>query len=195
MSRSLVSPTRWSLGLVLLASLGLACGSEGPAGAVDASAIDGGTTTGGDGGVATGPTVQIGTGLDRFESLTEDQVLPLQVGPQGGGRIEGYHIFSAVRVKGYATNNLLATFRILDANRQVQAEQARQFPRLQPDGDAFVAYAVAPRVMDCCVVENQPVYLSVEVEDTNGLTGSDEMRVVAGPICEDPENQGQSLCP
>jgi len=186
---------RWPLSLVLFASVGLACGSAGPDGASDAATIDGGTATGSDGGTASGPTVQIGTGLDRFEALSEDQVLPLQVGPQGGGRIEGYHIYSAVRVKGYATNNLLATFRILDANRQVQAEQARQFPRLQPEGDAFVAYAVAPRVMDCCVVENQPVYLSVEVEDINGLTGSDEMRVVAGPICEDPENRGQSLCP
>ncbi len=186
---------RWPLSLALTAGLGLACGADGVSDAPDAATADGGAQVGSDGGTASGPTVQIGTGLDRFEALTEDQVLPLQVGPQGGGRIEGYHIYSAVRVKGYASDNLLATFQILDANRQIQAEQARQFPRLQPDGDAFVAYAVAPRVMDCCVVENQPVYLRVEVEDTNGLTGSDEMRVVAGPICEDPENRGQSLCP
>lgn len=177
-------------GVVLAVGLG-ACGSSDPIGATP----DVGFMVGPDGGTVPARTVEIGTGLDRFEALSEDQLLPLQVGPQGGGRFDGYHIYASVRVRGYASDDLLATFRILSADRQVQAEQARRFPRLQPEGEAFVAYAVAPRLMDCCEVENKTVYLSVEVQDTNGETGMAEQRVVAGPICEDPENRGQSLCP
>ncbi|MCA9552646.1 MAG: hypothetical protein KC933_21610 [Myxococcales bacterium] len=97
-------------------------------------------------------------------------------------------------MNGYSPNNLLATFRILDEARAVQAEQARSFRRLQPEGEAYVAYAVAPRLMDCCAVEDSVIYLSVEVEDENGLTGSDERRVRAEAICDDPENPGTSLC-
>jgi len=167
------------------------CGSSDPG---SSSGQDAGTLPGTDGGEVSA-SVEIGTGIDRFEPITEDQVLPLDVGPQGGGRFEGYHIYSAVKVRGYAHQNLLATFRILDDARDVQAEQSRNFRILQPDGDAYVAYAVAPRLMDCCVVEDQPIYLSVEVTDSNGLTGSDERRVRAGPLCEDPENPGTSLCP
>ena len=165
-----------------------ACGTSGP-----------GSTDDPDSGVAAGqdaatPTVEIGTGVDAFESIVEDQVLELRVGPQGGGRFEGYHIFSAVKVDGYDPVNLLATFQILSEDRQVQAEQARQFPRLQPDGEAYVAFAVAPRLMDCCVVEDATIYLRVEVRDQNGLTGSDERRVHTSALCEDQEQPGTSVC-
>lgn len=185
-------PRSFPLAALTVACSGLiACGGESAP--EDAGRPDGGAVTGADG--SAGPTVEIGTGLDRFEPIAEGDTLPLEVGPQGGGRYEGYHIYSAVRVQGYSPTNLLATFRILDADGNVQAEQARSFRRLQPDGDAFVAFAVAPRLMDCCEVEGEPVILAVEVEDEDGLTGADERRVMAGELCEDPESPGTSLCP
>lgn len=165
---------------------------------------DGGDPGGGDAGLGvgvdagpggpSGPTVEIGTGSTGFVPIVEGETLPLEVGPQGGGRFDGYHIFAAMRVVGFAPNRILGTFQILDADGNVQAEQARRFPRLQPDGDGFVAFAVAPRLMDCCLVEDQPVTLRVEVVDENGLTGRDERRIQAGAMCENPDSPGNSVC-
>lgn len=166
-----------------------ACGASGPG---DGAPGDGGLGAEVDAGA---PTVEIGTGLDQFQPIVEDQVLPLQVGPQGGGRFEGYHIFAAVRVTGMDPVELLATFQILSEAGAVEAEQSRQFPRLQPEGDAYVAFAVAPRLADCCQVEDAPIILRVEVTDRAGRTGSDARRVRAGPMCEDQDQPGASVCP
>lgn len=177
-------------GLALLA----ACSSEpGEDDAGDDAGVDPGMDAGGetDGGM-TGPIVRIGTGQDMFQPLTENQMVELSQGTQGGGRLEGYHIWSAVRVKGFNPSQALVEFRIIDETGTVQAQQERLLS-LQPTGEFHDAFGIAPRIMDCCAVADKPVTMAVQIEDMDGLTGTDEISVMAGPCVE--RNSGQNLCP
>ncbi len=138
------------------------------------------------------PTVEIGTGQDDFVPLTEGELVPLNQGTQGGGRFLGYHIWSAVRAKGFEPKDALLEFVFVDSTGTEQARQSRQLTLLA-SGDAFIAYGFAPRIQDCCAVSNQAVTMQVRLEDGAGLVGSDERTVMAGPCVE--VNSGQLVCP
>lgn len=178
------------LGLALL----VACSSEpedddgGPMDAGIDSNMDATART--DGG-PDGPTVEIGTGQDMFEPLTENQVVELSQGAQGGGRMLGYHIWSGVRVKGFNPRQAIVEFSLIDDTDTVQALQERLLS-LQPTGEFHDAFGIAPRIMDCCALANKPVRMVVRVEDMDGLTGMDEITVMAGPCIE--QNSNQNLC-
>lgn len=181
---------RWAL---LFAGLG-GCGSSNPM-STDAGgpARDAALAPSVDGGA--GPTVEIGTGAMSFVPIEEGETLPLEFGGQSSGRYGGYHVFAAMRVTGFSPRGILGAFETVDSEGVVQARQARLFRSLQPDGDGFVVYGIAPALSDCCAVEGMQVVLRVEVEDERGLTGRDERTVIAGPLCEDPDALGTSLCP
>ncbi len=181
--------------------LTLACGSEGTpsdAGTTSADtgspALDGGLDQ--DQGVsvdASGPRCEVGTGVDLFEEVAEDQVVALSLGPQGGGRYSGYHIWSSVRVNGVSPQRALVRFKLLLADTGTEiGRQERQF-NLEPNGNNFVAYGVAPWIDDCCPVRNQAVLMQVELQDQNGLSCTDQRRVRAADRCPDPN--GVDICP
>lgn len=142
---------------------------------------------------ASGPRCEVGTGVDLFEAVTEDQVVALSLGPQGGGRYSGYHIWSSVRASGVSPQRALVRFKLLMADTRTEiGRQERQF-NLEPNGENFVAYGVAPWIDDCCPVRNQPVLMQVELQDQNGLSCTDERRVRAADRCPDPNNN--DICP
>lgn len=139
-------------------------------------------------------TVEIGTGTTGFEPITEGQTLPLLAGPQGGGRNYGYNLSFALRVRGYNPRGIAITYRtLLASNREVQAEQMLVYDLVR-QGDAYVIYGSAPQIMDCCAVEDLDVIMRAEVMDADGLSGSDERRVHAGPVCAAP-GTSTSICP
>lgn len=187
--------------LAILLSLGSGCSSDPDGGGADASspgqdasALDAATPgdggSGGDGGAPR--PVEVGTGRDSFEVLVEGQEVALSVGPQGGGRMMGYHVWMGLRARGVNPTGVRATYTILGATtRDLHAEQTRLF-NLEPSGDAFVSYGIAPRIIDCCLVENQDVLLRVEITDADGVTAEDERRVHAG-ACLDRDQR--RICP
>lgn len=188
------------LGLCCLL-LPLACGSEGSPPDAGPTPVDSGLPPGDAGfdqdlGVAldaSGPRCEVGTGVDLFEEVAEDQVVALSLGPQGGGRYSGYHIWSSVRVNGVAPQRALVRFKLLMADTGTEiGRQERQF-NLEPSGNNFVAYGVAPWIDDCCPVRNQAVLMQVELQDQNGLTCTDQRRVRAADRCPDPN--GNDICP
>lgn len=143
------------------------------------------------GGDAGSITIEIGTGQDMFEPLAEGASVMLTEGPQAAGRLDGYHIWSAVRVRGLDPAGVLVEFVLADESGSEQARQARML-NLQPTGDAFDAYGIAPRIADCCAVASRPVEMVVTVTARNG-SGSDRRRVMAGPCIEGAT--GRSRCP
>jgi hypothetical protein len=46
--------------------------------------------------------VEVGTGVDGFVPLADGALIELSQGPQGGGRLMGFHIWGAVKVRGFA---------------------------------------------------------------------------------------------
>src|SRR5688500_10565276 len=54
--------------------------------------------------------VEIGTGVEMFETLTMNEVVNIILGPQGGGRMGGYHLWHAVRVRGFNPEGITMNF-------------------------------------------------------------------------------------
>jgi hypothetical protein len=142
--------------------------------------------------MGTAPVVEIGIGQDEFNAVAEGQTVMLAQGSQGGGRLLGYHIWSAVRVKGLNPSDASVEFVLLDQDGNEQARQPRQIS-LQPQGEFFAAYGFAPRIQDCCAIANRMATMRVRVEDSDGLSGEDERTVMAGPCID--MNTGANQCP
>lgn len=157
----------------------------------DGSVADSGSSSGDAGAVR---TVEIGTGTTGFEPIAEGQTLPLLAGPQGGGRNYGYNLSFALRLRGYNPRGIAITYQTLVASsHEVQATQMLVYDLVR-QGDAYVIYGSAPQIMDCCAVEDLDVIMRAEVMDADGLTGSDERRIHAGPVCASP-GTNVSICP
>ena len=139
-------------------------------------------------------TLRVGTGFDAYEPLTEGELVELVVGPQGGGRFSGFHIWSGFRVENYNPTDVRATYRIMTLENDVLALQERVYAGLEPNGDGFVSYGAAPRLDDCCLAETSTIVLRVDIVDGDGMNASASVEVRTG-ICEDSERPGFSLCP
>ena len=167
--------------IILLTSLfSIACGSD------PQSMMDGGTEP--DAGTM---EVEIGTGVDNFIPLTEGQAVDIILGPQGGGRNGGFHIWHSVRTRNIHPENVLLKFetRVASTGQLIATQERRA--NLRPSGDDYVAHGIAPWLMDCCLAEDNDVRMAVEVIDDTGSMGSDA-RVVHASFCVEG---GFSVCP
>lgn len=180
---------------LLILALCAAC-SEDPEGrdaslpADGAEPVDGGEQA----DAAAAGTVQVGTGQERFESLEEGAVVPLVAGPQGGGRLGGYHIWYGVRTEGFEPRGMELELSLLDAaTRDVITRQTRTLSLL-PSGPAFAAWGIAVIMEDCCTVTDREVLMRVSIRDARGLTGEDELRVRTAPSCP-AQGGGPNICP
>jgi hypothetical protein len=176
------------LGLVALSACSESIGDPG-------STSDAGTTIDGgdDSDASLVRTVEVGTGTDDFVPIATDEQMTQILGPQGGGRYMGYHIWSAIKVTGFQPRMATVRFQILDEDRNELARQQRTL-NLMPSMGAYVAYGVAPWLDDCCVVRNRPLIMHAEIVDSTGATGMDERTVLGGPICPDSDRV-TDICP
>ncbi|MBI4820666.1 MAG: hypothetical protein HY791_30660 [Deltaproteobacteria bacterium] len=166
-------------------------GGSGDSGLTD-SGSRGDATDPIDGGQS-GPTLEIGTGTERFEEIMEGQTLPIILGPQGGGRAGGYHIWHALRSRGFDPISVEATFRTVLPSGEELAKETRRYD-LAPGttSGTYVAYGSAPRLRDCCLAEETDVVMSVDLTDAHGVTGHAEQRVHT-TYCAD--HDGSHICP
>lgn len=177
----------------MLLSSSLACGSSSTE--ADSGATDDLARVSEDGGAGTAVIVEVGTGVEGFVPLVEGQEVPLNAGPQGGGRFDGYHVWAAARTRGLNPQGATLELSILDGDtRAVHATQTRVYT-LEPSGGAFIAYGVAARLDDCCAVAGRAVIMRAAVSDVAGLSGSDERRVMVAPICPPTTGVGTPVCP
>ena len=137
--------------------------------------------------------VTVGVGINGFEPLLAGATVELVLGPQGGGRMGGYHIWTGVRVVGFDPVGILVTITVREAaNRTERARVVRRL-QLQPDGEGFVAFGLNAILDDCCAVVGGPIIIVAAVEDSTGKTGSAEVEVNAGGIC--PDGNMRNICP
>lgn len=142
---------------------------------------------------AGGPSLEIGTGVDRFEELVEGQEIEIILGPQGGGRWGGFHVWHGVKTQGFDPEGIMLSFRTYLADtREEIASQERRANLIPLDGTSYVAYGIAPPFLDCCKAEDQDIILAVEIRDATGRTGTSEKQAHA-TYCLDAS--GASVCP
>lgn len=163
---------RWGLSLGLLL-VNLACGkAQSPA----------------DGGVApdatAGAFVEIGTGIVQFEPLNPDGPTELIPGPQGGGRFEGHHIWTTIRLVGVAPFELQTYgVQVIDSDGASAAEFVREAPTApfeQDEEGRWFLSGLAPRLADCCLVAGRAFTLVGTVRFANGAELTDRATGLAG---------------
>ncbi len=176
--------------LVVLAAC--SSGSDGTDDAVDARVPDASTR---DGGALEGDfEVEVGTGLLEFEAITPGEELALVQGPQGAGRMGGYHIWMSVRIAGIDLIDVDSIALTITSSGGVDEAMVSHRPGplpFEPCGDGQCAAGFAPRLADCCRVAGQAVTLSALVTAKNRRMVSSSVSVVAGacldrdaPVCE-----------
>lgn len=160
------------LALLLLA----ACGDPEPSGADAEPAVfleDAGTPV----------RVEIGTGVFRYEPLSDGEEVPIIKGPQGGGRNGGFHVWHATRVNGIDPRGLEINFTTLLADSRLLVASSTLTADLDYVDGAYQFLGAAPFLMDCCLVVGAELLMQVRILDKNGLGGSDARRVRTSGAC------------
>ena len=162
--------------LIFLIIGGLTCGPLGGCGGTD-PIIDGGQ-----------PIVEVGTGTTTYEPITEDQLLPLIEGPQGG-----HHFFMHVRMMGLdpgddrsstAESNPETLFRVFDADGNRVDTETVAFRRGYREGEDGWLELPSGRIIivNEAIVDtlfDTRVRLRVEVRDSQDRVATDEVFVNA----------------
>ena len=144
----------------------LACGAPrpGPGPTVDAGQLA-------DGGAV--PLLEVGTGPSSFAALTDGQDLDIIAGPQGG-----FHLWTALRASKALSPD---RFEVKLAVRQGATELSQNGYRLTlvDNGERYEWYGMQALVPDPAAVDGQSVTLRIDATDSNGVTATDERRVIA----------------
>ena len=177
--------------LILLLSFFLSCGSADP---TDSELPDSGSggSTGGNG--STSASLVLGTGETAFAPVTEGQVLALILGPQGTGRLGGYHIWGGLEARGLdASNRVNLKFTLvkkLDGQLMTNSEWNKM---LQPAQTGAQFYALPLIVRDCCSARGELLEMRATATDQNGISVTSSVTIQAGSRCSDAE--GNDICP
>ncbi|MCK6545295.1 hypothetical protein L6R52_05455 [Myxococcota bacterium] len=141
--------------------------------------------------------VELGTGDDAYEPLTDGQLIELVRGPQGGEPLYGFHVWAGLRAVGFEPESIDVAFttdveatgeRLATSNYQVNLERAK-------DGDGWVTFGLRMILSDCCKATRAGLVLRVMIADARGQTGEDERRVVGGLCNAGLPNQPIDACP
>lgn len=136
-------------------------------------------------------SIVAGTGRDRFEPLADGGKIELTVGPQGGGRMYGYHIWTGARMEGGSPAGVMIEVSILEGATRAMQSRERRLATLMPDGTGFVVYGMAPRLEDCCAIAEKAVIIRVAIQDREGRSGEDERSGMAGRCLD---RDGVNVC-
>ena len=175
--------------LLLGAVLACSGGDDAPADAglePDAGALD--------------PRVVVGTGQDTFVPLADGDEVELIVGPQGGGREGGLHIWMAVQAYDIPLAEMaLLSFVVTstgseDVEGSVTRDPQNSPVQSDPSRRLHQLIGVNPPIMDCCRIANGEAWLSVSLTTTGGDEYEDRRRVRVSS-CPGPGQPGPDLCP
>lgn len=116
-------------------------------------------------------------------------------GFQAGGRYDGHHVYTSVRMIGLARDALASI--VVTISSTTGAEQARteRIPERAPIRDVGMGVlelpGLTPRFMDCCVVAGEEIVMRAVVETIGGEVYEDSRQVQASSC----PARGPSLCP
>jgi hypothetical protein len=118
--------------------------------------------------------LELGTGINGFEALAEDQTVDIIFGPQGG-----YHIWAALRARRarVAPDRVEVHARLFKDGAELSDNAYRL--NLYEAGEYYEWYALQALVPDPVAIDGQLVTIRLELLDTNGVFASDERRVLA----------------
>ncbi len=172
--------------LVVLFFAGCAFSGDGDGGPMDAGRRDGSMKDAAVEDAGAGPRVEVGGGAFEFEALTEGQVVDFIAGPQGGGRFDGFHIWTGARIWRLEPSAISASFLILAASDRSELARLDWVTNFRPTStDAYEIWGATPRLADCCAAVDQPLLMRVEVVDVEGISAAGEIAVRGAPECSD----------
>ena len=138
------------------------------------------------------PTVEIGTGEREFEELRDGNTILIVQGPQ-----DGYHFFGSLRATNVnagdkedltSPDNPTTTFEIFVGDNRVDAMASTytQGLRVSSRGAEMIGRNVILDIEDDSELDGVEVRFSVQLDDVDGVSVSDERTLIARPH---PNNQ------
>jgi hypothetical protein len=131
--------------------------------------------------------VEVGTGADAFEAVAPNQRVDFILGPQGGGNIDGYHVWFALKVSGVLeAHGLPVDLQLLEPTTREILARNRQIVDLTPAGDGtWTVAGIAVRMSSCCADRNRPMLMHADVTELYRAEGTDERPIIGDHDCLD----------
>jgi len=139
------------------------------------------------------PSAELGTGDTAFEPLDDGESIYVIQGPQGG-----FHVLGSVRVTGVergdpddlsSAKNPTTTFAVYRGSERIDAMGAsyvQGLDRVEPGVYEMVGRFVILDILADDEVAGESLRITVELEDVNGVTVSDERTVLVTPHPQNP---------
>ncbi|MDP3234398.1 MAG: hypothetical protein Q8S33_10260 [Myxococcales bacterium] len=155
-----------SSSLVVMAAL-LSCTPPVP---VPVPEQDAGPTTTEDGGVL--PLLELGTGTQSFERLSDGQSAQVIAGPQGG-----FHIWASARIRAPLDPKLIQ-LRVIVKSAGIELTSTDYRVTMVPNRSFFEWYAMTALVPDPAAVMGQPTTVELIATDSANRTATDSRTVI-----------------
>ncbi|MEE2903920.1 MAG: hypothetical protein VYC39_16455 [Myxococcota bacterium] len=141
---------------------------------------------------STAAFIEVGTGDTQFVPISNSDVVPFALGPQGGGSAGGYHVWLAFRSQGYVARNIDVTVALEDPSNNIILNSMSRRLDLQPLGSYFGLFGIRLVLPDCCAVRGKSLRFRVTLNDTNQQMGSASQDFTASNVC--PDIDGNDIC-
>jgi hypothetical protein len=160
----------------------------------DAGVTDASSTDIGMGGDAAGPWAEIGQGNTQFVPIAEGDKLVFNLGPQGGGRYNGYNVWGSLRANGVMPQGIGLSYSLTSTSGEVLASTNLN-TNLMPDGSNLGIYGLVVIIGDCCKAFGRDLTYRVDVMDMSGVMRTDVRHVRGADQCpRDPRNPSVDPC-
>jgi hypothetical protein len=126
--------------------------------------------------------LEIGTGENAFEPLSEGQEIVLNRGPQGGSRYYGFHVWVGAKTTELDPQGVHMTFTI-KTNDELRGESPYTENLDDVGGGAFAKWGLRVLLDDCCLVEGQMLTMTLVMTDRHGVSATDIRQVRAPAEC------------
>jgi len=121
-----------------------------------------------------GPACEVGGGDDEFVALEDGDAVTIYAGPQGG-----FHVNTSARCTGLNPDAWVVRATATYPDGEFLGGGAAWSGAPSDEGGAFVAVGLRNLVDDPASVRDQEILLRIDVEDSQGLSATDELAVLA----------------
>ena len=141
---------------------------------------------------STAAFIEVGTGDTQFVPISNSDVVPFVLGPQGGGSAGGYHVWLAFRSQGYVARSIDVTVALEDPSNSIVLNSMSRSLDLQPLGSYFGLFGIRLVLPDCCTVRGKSLRFRVTLNDINQQMGSASQDFKTSNVC--PDIDGNDIC-
>jgi hypothetical protein len=126
--------------------------------------------------------IEIGSGAEAYEPVSDGGPIRIIEGPQGGGRYYGYHVWVAALESGMNPTDMQFAWSVKDPADALLLGSSSYYANLSPLGDRYAAWGMRLILMDCCRAARHRLEIALTATAADG-TSARAIRYVQTSSC------------